>query len=61
MAYDEMKKGYAPKGDKAMKMKGEMGHSGSVESVQPFDFKGKVKELPMDYRGTTPKAFKYDY
>lgn len=59
MAYDEMKKG--SKGYKAPKGKGEMGLAHPCEQVQPFDFKGKVKELPMDFRGTTPKAFKYDY
>lgn len=42
-----------------MKEKGEIGHSGSVEKITPFNFQGTVNELPKDYRGTTKKAFDY--
>lgn len=55
------KKVDSSRGYKAPKVRSELGHSGPVEMVEPFKFEGKVKELPKDYRGTTPKAFGYEY
>ena len=55
------KKVESSRGYQAPKAKGEIGHSGSVEQIKPFKFEGQIKELPKDYRGTTPKAFDYNY
>lgn len=58
MDYNETE---STKGMSRGKERGEIGQAGSVETIQPFKFKGTIQELPMDYRGTTPKAFEYKY